>query len=73
VSTQTDITPGMFVRKMFDGLDGSETMWVRVAEVRADRIIGELDNNPLFSHEPDLQAGDIVEVRNPDIIGVMQV
>lgn len=57
----TKIVPGDFVKIAFYAPnDGQEHMWVRVNAVNGDKIVGQLDNDPVLIE--DLKCGDKVEL-----------
>jgi uncharacterized protein YegJ (DUF2314 family) len=58
-----------FLGKRPDGSEGNEWMWVRVLEVDADSIHGELANDPVF--EMDIVCGQHVDVLKTNIASVL--
>jgi hypothetical protein len=60
---------GRIVKKSFKATDGrGESMWVSVHDVRRGRLVGKLDNDPIWATH--LKDGDTVTVRPTEIIAV---
>lgn len=72
-----DINIGDWVKTYFENDKGeSESMWVRVTKIKGNRIIGKLDNEPVFKHRwtlgKTLKRGMIVAMDKEDIEDVMK-